>query len=262
MSDDLEAILSGEDVAAEATEVADTAEQPRDETGKFASSAEDEPAAESAEGIETTGEETAEEPAADVSPASEESKVEEDAVMAMKAELARIRAKNRELEERMTQRAEPEEKPDFFEDPDRALQTMEQRMEAKIARARIDWSEQAARQRHEDFDAKVEQFTTMANENPMLWQQMGASPDPAEFAYKQAAEAIRMREIGSIDDFESRVRKEEQLKSEARLKAMEEKIAQYEKTANLPGSLSDARAAGGNNSPSVTNEGLEDILGR
>lgn len=256
MSNDLEAILSGEDEAVE-----EAVEQPRDESGRFASSAEEEPAEEPQEAVEATGEEPAEEPAADVSPASEESKVEDDKVAAMAAELARIRAKNRELEERMTQKAaEPEKRPDFFEDPDAALQTMEQRMEQKIAKARIDWSEQAARQRYQDFDDKIGVFTEMANENPVLWQQMATSPDPADFAYRQANQVQKMREFGSIDKFEEKVRADERMKAEKAALAKYE--AKLKELSSLPGSLSDTRAAGGNSSPPVTDEALEDILGR
>jgi len=254
MSDDLEAILSGEDSAEE------SAEQPRDESGKFASNAEVEQPDESEETIEATGEETTEE-VADTSPVSEESKVEDDKVSAMAAELARIRAKNRELEERMSHKAEePAERPDFFDDPDAALQTMEQRMEQKIARARIDWSEQSARQRYQDFDDKIGVFTEMANENPMLWQQMAASPDPADFAYKQANQVQKMREFGSIDKFEEKIRADERAKAEKA--AMAKYEAKLKELSGLPGSLSDTRAAGGNSSPPVTNEALEDILGR
>lgn len=242
MSEDLEAILTGEEVEA--------VEQPRDEQGKFA------------EVTEPTGEEPAEEPAADESPSSEESKVEDkSAVQAgLEAELARIRAKNRELEGRVNQQAQPEQRPDFFEDPDAALTTLEQRVEQKIAKARIDWSEQSARQRYEDFDNKIEVFTEIANENPMLWQQMTASPDPADFAYKQADQVLKMREFGDISSFEEKIRADERIKAEEKAKAEYE--AKLRELSGLPQPLSDTRATGGNSSPPVTDESLEDVLGR
>jgi hypothetical protein len=69
-----------------------------------------------------------------------------------------------------------------------------------------------------------------------------------------------MREFGSIDTFEEKIRADE------REKARKEIVAEYEKKlgtlSDLPGSLSNTRAAGGNSSPPVTNEALEDILGR
>jgi hypothetical protein len=251
---DLEAILSGEEGA--------EAEQPQSEGTTAEVEATDAPAENvepeaTAEAVEPTGVEPAEE-AADVSPASEDTKVA--AIQAgLEAELARIRAKNRELEERVNQQP-AEEKPDFFEDPDGALQTMEQRMEQKIARARVDWSEQAARRRYDDFDDKIGAFTELANENPALWQQMGQSVDPAEFAYTHADQAMKMREFGDIKSFEEKVRADERAKAEAKVKAEYE--AKMKELSGLPESLSDTRAAGGNSSPPVTNESLEDVLGR
>lgn len=245
MSDDLEEILSGEASA--------EAEQPQ-ETEAVEAAAED-----TVEATEPTGEETTEE-VADASPASEETKVEDDKLAGITAELTRIRAKNRELEERVNTPAQPEQRPDFFEDPDAALSSVEQRMDQKMARMRIEWSEQAARERHEDFEDKVQVFQEQANENPLLWQQMGQAPDPAEFAYRHADQVAKMREFGDISNFEEKVRADERAKAE---KAIAEKYeAKLKELSNLPGSLSDTRAAGGNDTPSVTDEPLEDIMGR
>ena len=248
MSEDLDAILTGEDGAEEA-------EQPRDETGKFA--AEETPEV-TEEAVESKGVETTEE-VADESPSSEEPKVEDNVRAGLEAELARIRAKNRELEARVNKPVEPE-RPDFFEDPDAALMSVEQRVDQKIARAKIDWSEQAARQRHEDFDSKIEVFTELANEDPRMWEQMTASPDPAEFAYKQANQVIKMREFENIGSFEEKIRAEERAKAEKL--AAEKYEAKLKELSSLPGSLSDTRATGGNSSPPVTDESLEDVLGR
>jgi len=254
MSNDLEAILSGNDP--DESEVVEES-QPRDEHGKFASAEPEEVVEE-----EPTGEEPAEE-AADVSPATVDAKIgNEDKVAAMAAELARIRAKNRDLEERANRKVDqpPEEKVEFFDDPDRALSMVEQRMEAKLQRKIIDMSEYNARQRHEDFDEKIAVFTEIASENPVLWQQMAVAPDPAEFAYKQANQVSKMREFGDLDKFEAKIRAEERTRTEAEFaKKYEDKLSELTK---LPGSLSDKRAAGGNSSKVVINESLEDIFGR
>ena len=254
MSNDLEAILSGND--SDESEVVEES-QSRDEHGKFVSAG----AAEVVE-EEPTGEEPAEE-AADVSPATVDAKIgNEDKVAAMAAELARIRAKNRELDERSNRKVDqpPPDLVEFFDDPDRALSMVEQRMEAKLQRKIIDMSEYNARQRHEDFDEKIEVFTEIASENPVLWQQMAMAPDPAEFAYKQANQVSKMREFGDLDKFEAKIRAEERTRTEAEFaKKYEDKLSELTK---LPGSLSDKRAAGGNSSKVVINESLEDIFGR
>lgn len=247
MSEDLEAILSGNDGADE------PAEQPQEPVAEVAA----EPVVEA---VEATGEETAE-PAADESPSSEESKVEDSpAESGLKAELARIRAKNRELEDRMNQPPpQVEEKRDFFEDPDAALAAMDQRNEQKIAKLRIDMSETMVRDKYEDFDDKISVFTEEANKNPALWQEMGQAQNPALFAYKQANQVMKMREFGDIGSFEEKVRADERTKAEAKIRAEYE--TKMKELSDLPESLSDTRATGGNDSP-VTNDALEDILGR
>lgn len=258
MSEDLETILSGEDGAAEPVDAPQAAEQPQEGEVKADAEAQPGPAEEA---VNTTGEEPAEEPAADVSPASEETKVEDDKLAAMQAELARIRAQNRELKEfQARQQQQPEQNPDFFDDPDKALQSLEQRFENRIRTERINMSEHNARRRYADFDNKVETFMELANQNPVLWQQMSESPDPADFAYKQADQHAKMQQFGSIDKFEEKVRAEERAKVEAAIKSEYE--AKLKELSSIPESLSEARAAGGNSSPPVTNEALEDILGR
>lgn len=247
---DLEEILSGEDGAVEA-------EQPQSDVVESTDAATES----TEEAIDTTGEQPAEE-AADASPASEEARVEDKTAIqvGLEAELARIRAKNRELEERMSQAQQPEERPDFFEDPDAALNAIEQRQEQKLEEARIAWSVQSARHRHEDFDEKSKVFDEMLQQNPALWDQMRATPDPAEFAYRTADQTLKMREFGDIKSFEDKVRADERTKAEARIKAEYE--ARLKELSGLPQPLADTRAAGGNSSPPVTNDALEDILGR
>lgn len=57
---------------------------------------------------------------------------------------------------------------------------------AHLDGARLGLSEQAARNRHPDFDARLEAFARMAEAQPALLARMGAAPDPAEFAYRAA----------------------------------------------------------------------------
>jgi len=245
MSENLDDILDGND--AEPPEET----PPTDETPPAEETPPEEPA------VEAEGDKPAEEAKPDVSPASVENKVD-DEVTALRAELARIRAKNRDMEEANQQAQPPVEKPDFFEDPDGALQNLEHNVDQKITRVKIDMSESQARARHEDFDDKAKTFSELAAENPALWNQMAADPDPAEFAYKYAKETTRLKEVGNIDEFEARIRAEEQAKyaeMEKRLKALEAGDTP------LPGSLSDTRATGGNSPPSVGNESLDDVVG-
>lgn len=205
-----------------------------------------------------TGEEPGEQPETSASPAEPEVKTSDsDVIAGIQAELARVREKNRRLEDAAN--AVPEEKLDFFDDPDAAINTLEQRMEQKIARTRIDISEQIARDRYPDFDDKIKVFTDLANENPNLWSQMSANVDPAGFAYKAAQNAAKMKEMGNVEEFEAKIRADERARAKKEYDA--EYGAKLKERANLPGSLSDTRATGGNNSPGVTNESLEDVVG-
>lgn len=270
MSDDLEAILAGEEP--ESAEEPAAQERPRDEHGRFVAQEQEQGEAPVEPEAAPTGEESVAEALPDeaVSPAAEEPQVQvSDEIAGLKAELARRTEKTRALEQQMQQmqqflqsqqQQDQPQRPDLFEDPDAALSHIEQTFDQKLQRARIDWSEAAARQRYQDFDDKVTEWNQMATENPAMWEQMRASPDPAEYVYREATRAAKLREIGDISTYEAKVRAEERAKIEAEMNAKIE--AEIKKRMELPGSLSDTRATGGNNAPPVTNESLDDILGR
>lgn len=243
---DLDAILEGgEDQAVETVEQIEESpvtEQPRDESGRFT----------------TTGEEEAPSPGVEGEQKEVESKPAEDlgaVVAGLKAELARVRQKLREPE----QPRQEQPKPDFWEDPDRALKTVEQGVDEKLTRFKLDWSEQAARNRYQDFDEKEQIFSQMVQENPALVHQMISQVDPAEFVYRTAKTHQKLQQIGDIDGFEAKIRADERAKLEATYNAKIE--AEIQKRLNIPKSLSNARATGGNANVNV-NESLEDILGR
>ena len=245
MGNDLEAVLNGTDEE-ETAEVVETTET-EEVTASEDTAGED--TTETAAADQTTGEKV------DVSPASEPDKRDE-AIAGLTAELARVRSQKRELEDGAKKE---EERPDFFADPDAAIDGLEARMDRKLNEARLNWSETAAREQHTDFDEKISVFTKMANENPNLWMKMNSQANPAEWAYKQASNEVRFKDIGDIDSFEERIRAEERAKV---LTEQSDNIeSEIAKRAALPGSLSTQRATGGNSEPPVGDDNLDDVIG-
>lgn len=244
---DLAEILQGQESEVEQVqEVEQVAEveqleRPRDEHGRF----------------KAAGEEEAPSPGVEEKPEVVESRPAEDlgaVVAGLKAELARVRQKLREPEVRVEQ-----QKPDFWADPDTALQSVERGVDEKLTRFKLDWSEQAARNRYSDFDEKEAIFFQMVQENPILVHQMIAQVDPAEFVYKTAKTHQKLQQVGDIDGYEAKIRADERAKVEASFNAKIE--AEIQKRLNVPKSLSNARATGGN-AQVVIDEPLEDILKR
>lgn len=246
---DLDQILEGSDESV--VEAVEPVDQPRDEHGKFTTTGDKETPS---PGVEDEEEQTPDEKQ-DVIPEAKPVDDTAAVVAGLKAELARIRQKLREQD---TPKQE-QPKVDFWENPDQALGTLEGRVEDKITRFKLDWSEQAARGRYADFEEKVVIFHEMVQENPALLQQMAAQVDPAEFAYKAARAHQKLKEIGDLDGYEAKIRADERAKVEASLNAKIE--SEIQKRLNVPKSLSNARATGGNANVNVS-ESLEDILGR
>lgn len=241
---DLAEILEGNEPE-EVVEQVEETPVPRDEQGRFTTGEE----------APSPGAENEPEPEVVVEPPVDMKPVEDPAVAGLKAELARIRQKLREQE--VPKQEQP--KPDFWADPDQALHSLEHRVDEKFTRYKVEWSEQAARGRYEDFQEKAEIFAGMVQENPALFQQMIQQVDPAEFAYKTAKTHQKLQTVGDLDSYEAKIRADERAKAEAAMNAKIE--AEIQKRLNVPKSLSNARATGGNANVAI-DESLEDILKR
>ena len=134
----------------------------------------------------------------------------------------------------------------FWDDPEGAFKTEEQKRHEQAASIKIQVSEMLARSKHEDFDEKVAKFVELAKTTPGLGQQMLASPDPAGFAYQTAKNHILIEQAGGVDKLmaerEAKARAEERAKVEAEFKAKAEEAERQR--AALPQSLSGATGAG------------------
>lgn len=148
-------------------------------------------------------------------------------------------AKLKALEEKTP--AEPAQ--DFWQDPDGWLKSQQAALKAEAARSQVSTtlkvSEMLARSRYQDFDAAIAVFAELAGQTPGIGEQMLASADPAEFAYRTGKNHKELREAGSLDALKARIEKEARIKIEAEFKEQAEKRAA--ERAALPPSLSDAR---------------------
>lgn len=212
--------------------------QPRDAEGKF-TKAEEKPA---------------EAPKAEEKPKEapkEEFTAKEKALLAAATD---ERRKRQELERQLNEyrqkqtQAAPEDKKTFWDDPDGKLTELTTYVQKEMTQNRLSTSEAIARSRYPDFQEKIETFVELVKESPVLYQQMLAAPDPADFAYKHSKNHMTLKEVGSLDEVIAKKLKEERIKWEAEKKAEDEK-AKAERR-NIPGTLSDA--TGGANKPIYT----------
>ncbi|MGH8678694.1 MAG: hypothetical protein ACREUQ_10130, partial [Burkholderiales bacterium] len=170
-------------------------QQPRDESGRFAP--------------RETGEEAA--PAADDSAPPAEQQIN-DPMQGQLAALKDERRKRQELERlvqqyQQSQPAPEVQSPDFWENPDAALNQrfqefgtqLMQQMQTAQWQERTTASEAAAKAKHADFDDKIELFHSLAERDPTLVNELRRSNDPAEFAYAKASEAMLLQQHGSVD---------------------------------------------------------------
>lgn len=203
-----------------------------------------------------TGEEVAASPAVIEEKPAEKPEIKADdteTVTALRAEIDRIRAKNREYETMLkppqAQHQAPQQQPEgepktFWDDPEgtiaQAVTGVRQEMTARI----LDISEASARARHADYNDKFNVFAELVSKNPHIYQTMLAQPDPAEWAYQTAARQAVMQDIGDPLEYRSKI--EQEIRAQIALeKAEEDKKKADEMIADkLPRSFSETRNVG------------------
>jgi hypothetical protein len=205
------------------------------------------------------------EPAKAAAPAQEMTEKERAAFAAAADERRKRQALEQEIAQLRAGPAKPAEPAkSFWDDPDGALKTEEQRRAADRIHVKLQTAEMIGRQRYQDFDAKIQVFRGLVQQNPALVQAWISSPDPAEYAYRLAANHEELQQVGGLEamrkkieeDTAARVRAEE----EAKYKAKEDEAAKLR--ASLPPTLSDVRGGTTNKAPSWGGpRPLGDVLG-
>ena len=138
----------------------------------------------------------------------------------------------------------------FFDNPLGYMAAFQQQTENKL---RNEFSEQTMRREVGDaeYESKLTHFAGMVQRNPSLSGQLGATKDPARFAYQQAKADMQGIDLSDPDslykkalaDAEAKLRAE----FEQKMQASQGQTAQQD----LPGSLATAPAAGGASSSDV-----------
>ena len=216
-------------------------DQPRDETGKFASTEEANP---EGEAKPAEPENTATQKPEEKKENQEFTEKERAFLAAMQEERRKRQAMEQELNTIRQQAMQTAQQnggqppKTFWDDPEAALKQFQQQVQTVALRTRLDTSEAIARQRYQDFEQNVQFFGELMAQTPGLREQMLNSPDPAEFAYKTGKTHREYRELGSIEEYRAKVEREARAKIEAEYKQREQERQQ--KTAELPTSLTNA----------------------
>lgn len=175
---------------------------------------------------------------------------------ALLAEADRQRRRAQELEARIAaqQPTEKKEEKTFWDDPEGHFKKQQNEIQALLINTKLNTAEAIARGKYPDFDERIAVFRDLAAQTPALVQQMLASADPADFAYKTGKIHKELRDAGSMDklraDIESKARADERSKVEGEYK---KKLEDAEKArAAIPDSLSNVRGAATQHRPVFT----------
>jgi hypothetical protein len=164
-------------------------------------------------------------------------------LQALQEERRKRQEYERQLAEYQAQKAQ-EPPPDFFADPDQWAQHQQKAMQEQMWSQTIAISESLAREMYgaEKFDTAIEAFEGEVAKNPSLAAQMRNAANPALFAYKAGQEALKMREIGGLDNIDSYIER----KVSERLAEHQQKqsqVAQAPRPTSLAGQSSEGGAS-------------------
>lgn len=109
-------------------------------------------------------------------------------------------ARLKQYEQQLVNRQEQAPPPDWYAEPDRAAQVMQQQVQHQIVQTKVEMSQDWAREHYPDYNELEAVFTEAADKQPHLWQQLYRHPNPAKFAYQQAKKIAAFNEIGDDPD--------------------------------------------------------------
>jgi len=161
---------------------------------------------------------------------------------------------NRKIAE-LEGKGEKAERPDVIDDPDGFSDSLEQNLDNKLLKQKIDMSRVMSMKAHEDYEQMEAAFIDIAKENPTLVQQMNQSAHPAEFVYETARQHLEFKDFKS-GDLKAKMMAE--IRAELKAELVSEQSEKSEKTANLSKSLINQSSASG--SDSVSAKTIDDIL--
>lgn len=164
-----------------------------------------------------------------------------------KAAVLDERRKRQELQARLDQleaqqRQEPAEKPDWYDDPEKAANHQATTFQAQLEQQKFELTQDMMRSVHPDYDEMETRFVDLARENPHLVAEMQKSANPARFAYETAKKAAELDQLKNVDEYKAKVEAEARAEIEAKVrKELEEK---YQRQAAKDEALSVPSLAG------------------
>jgi len=139
--------------------------------------------------------------------------VESPETAAYKRAMQEERAKRQALQAELEALKKPQAPPiDPWTDLPGALAQQQKSFEEQLKQQRLLVSEEMAREKYKDFEEVIGHFNQAVEANPALANQMVASRNPAEFAYKQG---LLQKELGTVngDPIAYRTKLEQDLRS-------------------------------------------------
>lgn len=131
---------------------------------------------------------------------------------------------------------EQSQQPAFNEDPIAYAERVRTEVLQEVAAQRIEFSQRAAREKYEDYGEKEQAFIQLAQEMPLLVEQLRTAPDPAEFAYRTAEFHLALKEAGGSV---------EALRKQIEAQALAQRAEQFQAKAQaIPKTLAGATGTG------------------
>lgn len=100
----------------------------------------------------------------------------------------------------MQQAQQPQQKPDWFTDPDTAATYMQQEFAKRDFQTRVEVFEEIIAAKHPDYEQVREVFAEAALKAPALMDQLLSSRNPPKFAYEMGKRIMLANEIGGDPD--------------------------------------------------------------
>jgi len=187
---------------------------------------------EEAEAVEVETEEVAETPDPEgVEEVEPPSTTKEVPLAAMLDERDKRKALQAELERLKAEQAEKAEKPDFWENPEAAIDAKVNvkvnELQQQFTNGYLSLSMAMSSKFHDDFDTAKEAFARAAEENPTLAQMAVQSEMPGEYIYNTGKQFMELDAVGGdVNSLREKIRLEERAKIMEELKSKESKLAE------------------------------------
>ena len=139
---------------------------------------------------------------------------------ALEAELEKLRQGQQQ------QPANEAEKADWYADPEKAAQTMQQQLSQQAFNTKLELSQDMMRAQFEDYDEHETEFVDLAKQDPRLIQEMQQAPNPARFAYETAKKARDYEAMKDVDSYKAKLQQEIEAKVRKELEAEQQQKAE------------------------------------